>query len=217
MSTHHPSPEELQLSAIATLIEEGRPDEAEHGARKLLQAGDEKVLIDAHSLLGKALFVQENFDEAIPHFALAAQKRGYRDDWFSLMLSAARSRQFDLARDAFQGAVSAQSGDDGLTTGWVHYYYVRALCDAASFDRALICIETLTHRYSQAANTDPDFLRQQGLPSFEDLLDAIEAVACGLGATFDYRAWIDGFAGGLDERGRRALLALAETIGDELR
>ena len=182
-----------------------RFDAAIREATPHLPAAAPSLRREANKLCGLARFKGDDPEGALPHMEAAAEGSEQTEDWFNVVTTAALAGRVELAWQAFETAAECQERSGHTQQPplpMMRYYFACALRDRGEFALAFEQIDALRETYGRLVTTDDTFVHMRGVPFLGQTLRLAEDVLRGLGNRVDGLAWLEQFAGPLDEEGQ---------------
>jgi tetratricopeptide (TPR) repeat protein len=133
----------------------------------------------AYRLIGLSYYKSNQFDRALPWFRKAARRSRSINDWFNLCTTAAQANQLELAMHAFeQLEVLHKAARFQLVPSFWNqlYWFTVSLLNGEHYSAALEQLNRLKLAYKRARFTDVEYLKEVGLPSFEDFLSLVVTI-----------------------------------------
>jgi tetratricopeptide (TPR) repeat protein len=127
----------------------------------------------AYRLIGLSYYKENEYERALAWFRKSARKSQSISDWFNLCTTAAQANQVELALHAFeQLEVLHKASKFTLRPSfWTQmYWFIVSLLNGQKYTLALEQLNRLKLAYKRARFTDTEYLKEIGLPAFEDFL-----------------------------------------------
>ena len=204
-----------QFDGLWRQLRANQLDSVVSAAEQLLLSASPSEVLEASKIMGQVCVNRRRYTEACAHFQRVLTHQDSADNWFNLATAAVLADELAQGEAAFERALelSVEQGTSAYPSiPYMRLYFCCALSEKGALDAALNQINILRRNYENAGSTDPQFLRQRGLPTLQHTMKVAEGLFLRAKDSFDYESWLGEFANSLDASGRQLLEHMRQTL-----
>jgi len=199
-------PKKSDIELLLEIYYSGKYKESIDKAKKVLIKQPDNT--DVKRIIGLANYKIRRFEQAKNIFVEIAEKTNIKDDWFNLCTSATRSKNLELADNAFYKFMDRNSinGENRmLTQANVLYQYMIALKDIEEYQKAHEQLIVLKKYYAGIKHHDDKFLGQYGIPFIYTTLVSAKEILDKVYNKKQINNWLNDFAKQVDNYGKDSI------------
>ncbi len=214
-ASERPEQQVEQFDCLWRQLRDRKLDSVISAAEQLLTSGSTIEVLEASKIMGQVCVNRRRYAEAAIHFHRVLSLQESADNWFNLASAAVLAGELEQGESAFERALALsieQGSDTSPSIPYMRLYFCCALSEQGAVSAALNQINILRRNYESVGSTDPQFLRQRGLPSLQHTMKVAEGLFARTRSHFDYETWLAEFANALDASGRLLLEQMRQTL-----